>query len=193
MHGTYPVSVSERYIPASDCAAEVVGVESDVHNFQIGDLVAPISDLNNIDGTEEETSATGGVSIFSLLICLAAGIRPVITSSSDQKLQLAKTDGCPGAADTINYRDQPKWEEEARRLRTDEVSMVLRGTVSLVGSLAGFDVDRFPDTILPMTKSATIRGISVGLKPVLDNVTFSFEDSQAAFDHLWNAKHMAKL
>ncbi|KAJ5821909.1 uncharacterized protein N7525_011193 [Penicillium rubens] len=153
--------------------------------------------------------------LADLLICLAAGIRPVITSSSDQKLQLAKTDGCPGAADTINYRDQPKWEEEARRLRTDEVSMVLsrtlglprRGTVSLVGSLAGFDVDRFPDTILPMTKSATIRGISadhqalcdfladkqVGLKPVLDNVTFSFEDSQAAFDHLWNAKHMAKL
>ncbi|KZN83761.1 Zinc-type alcohol dehydrogenase-like protein [Penicillium chrysogenum] len=131
MHGTYPVSVSERYIPASDCAAEVVGVESDVHNFQIGDLVAPISDLNNIDGTEEETSATGGVSIFSLLICLAAGIRPVITSSSDQKLQLAKTDGCPGAADTINYRDQPKWEEEARRLRTDEVSMVLSRTLGL--------------------------------------------------------------
>jgi NADPH:quinone reductase-like Zn-dependent oxidoreductase len=61
MHGTYPVSVSERYIPASDCAAEVVGVESDVHNFQIGDLVAPISDLNNIDGTEGETSALGGM------------------------------------------------------------------------------------------------------------------------------------
>jgi D-arabinose 1-dehydrogenase-like Zn-dependent alcohol dehydrogenase len=33
----------------------------------------------------------------------------------------------------------------------------------------------------------------VGLKPVLDNVTFSFEDSQAAFDHLWNAKHMGKV
>ncbi|CAG8134718.1 unnamed protein product [Penicillium nalgiovense] len=289
MHGTYPVQVIERCIPASDCAAEVVGIGSEVHDFQIGDRVAPIFDLNNIDGTEEETSVlggdvngvlreyavfdrnvlfhlpkhlsweeaacitcagvtawnalemprskgtallqgTGGVSMFGLLICLAAGIRPIITSSSDQKLELAKAAGDPGAVDTINYRDQPKWEEEARRLTNgrgvdvvvDNVgpstisqslsSLARRGTVSLVGFLGGFDVDHFPDTVLPtLIKSATIRGISVGskadhqalcdlladkqvgLKPVLDNVTFSFEDSQAAFDHLWNAKHMGKV
>jgi NADPH:quinone reductase-like Zn-dependent oxidoreductase len=60
MHGTYPVQVVERCIPASDCAAEVVEIGSEVHDFQIGDRVAPIFDLNNIDGTEDETSVLGG-------------------------------------------------------------------------------------------------------------------------------------
>lgn len=60
MHGTYPVKVIERYVPASDCAAEVVGIGSDVHDLQIRDRVAPIFDLNNIDGTEEEKVVLGG-------------------------------------------------------------------------------------------------------------------------------------
>jgi threonine dehydrogenase-like Zn-dependent dehydrogenase len=33
----------------------------------------------------------------------------------------------------------------------------------------------------------------ISLKPLLDNTTFSFEDSQAAFDHLYAAKHMGKV
>jgi NADPH:quinone reductase-like Zn-dependent oxidoreductase len=60
MHGNYPVKIIERCIPASDCAAEVVGIGSEVHDFQIGDRVAPIFDLNNIDGTEEERMVLGG-------------------------------------------------------------------------------------------------------------------------------------
>jgi hypothetical protein len=27
----------------------------------------------------------------------------------------------------------------------------------------------------------------------MDSVTFSFEESQAAFDHLWDANHMGKV
>jgi NADPH:quinone reductase-like Zn-dependent oxidoreductase len=117
--------------------------------------------------------------MFGLLICLAAGIRPIITSSSGQKLDLVKTIASPGAIDTINYRDQPKWEEEALRLTNgrgvdvvvDNVgpssvaqslaSLARRGTVSLVGFLGGFDVDRFPDTVIPtLMKSATIRHVA---------------------------------
>jgi NADPH:quinone reductase-like Zn-dependent oxidoreductase len=60
MHGNYPARVIEQGIPTSDCAAEVVQIGSDVHNFQIGDRVAPIFDLNNIDGTEEEKMVLGG-------------------------------------------------------------------------------------------------------------------------------------
>ncbi|KAJ5985624.1 hypothetical protein N7522_012820 [Penicillium canescens] len=212
MHGKYPVKIIERCIPASDCAAEVVGIGSEVHDFQIGDRVAPIFDLNNIDGTEEEISVlggdvhgvlreyavfdrnvlfhlpkhlsweeaacitcagvtawnaldmprskgtallqgTGGVSMFSLLICLGAGIRPIITSSSDEKLDLAKAIGGSDAVDTINYRDHPQWEEDALRFTNgrgvdvvvDNVgpssiaqslsSLARRGIVSLVGFL----------------------------------------------------------
>ncbi|KXG52849.1 Polyketide synthase, enoylreductase [Penicillium griseofulvum] len=261
MHGIYPVPVTERCIPTSDCAAEVVGLGSDVHDFQIGDRVAPIFDLSNIDGTEEEHSVlggdvngvlreyavfdrnvlfhlpkhlsweeaacitcagvtawnalemprskgtallqgTGGVSMFGLLICLAAGIRPIITSSSGQKLDLVKAIASPGAVNTINYRDQPKWEEEALRLtngRGVDVVVDNVGPSSIAQSLAS------------LARRGTVSGIAVGskadhealcsflsekkigLKPVLDNVTFSFEDSQAAFDHLWNAKHMGKV
>jgi NADPH:quinone reductase-like Zn-dependent oxidoreductase len=60
MHGNYPAKIIERCIPASDCAAEVVGIGSEVHDFQIGDRVAPIFDLKNIDGTEEESLSLGG-------------------------------------------------------------------------------------------------------------------------------------
>ena len=114
--------------------------------------------------------------MFGLLICLAAGIRPIITSSSDQKLDLALSAGKPGSIDTINYRTHPQWEEEVHRLTNGRgvdvviesvgittmaqslASLARRGTVSVVGFLGGFDVDRYPDTILPvLLKSATIR------------------------------------
>ncbi|KAK4860886.1 hypothetical protein LT330_004617 [Penicillium expansum] len=289
MNGLYPVEVIDEGIPASDCAAEVVAVGSEVQSFKIGDHVTTIFDLSNLNGTEDILSVlggdvdgvlrefavfdqnvllhlpqhlsweeaacitcagttawnaldmprssgtallqgTGGVSMFGLLICLAAGIRPIITSSSDQKLELVRSVCKPGAIDTINYRDHPQWDEEARRLTNgrgvDVVvenvgvttvsqslsSLARRGTVSLVGFLGGFDVDRFPDTILPtLLKSATIRGIAVGskidqenlcnfiaekkigLKPILDSKVFSFEDSQAAFDRLYAGEHMGKV
>lgn len=60
MSGKYPVSVIDRGIPASDCAAEVVTVGSRVKEFQPGDHVTVICDLNNITGTEDETKALGG-------------------------------------------------------------------------------------------------------------------------------------
>ncbi|KAJ5151411.1 uncharacterized protein N7482_010663 [Penicillium canariense] len=173
---------------------------------------------------------TGGVSMFALLICLGAGIRPIITSSSDMKLETAKAVDKPGAVDVINYRTHPNWDEEARRLTNGRgvdvvienvgmttvtkslASLARRGTVSLVGFLGGFKVDQFPDTITPvLLKSATLRGIATGsktdhqnlcnflkekkisLKPIVDRVTFSFEESQAAFDYLYAAKHMGKV
>ncbi|OBT74003.1 hypothetical protein VF21_05976 [Pseudogymnoascus sp. 05NY08] len=173
---------------------------------------------------------TGGVSMFGLLLCLNAGIRPIITSSSDQKLDLAKAVGGPDSVDTINYRTHPKWEEEVHRITNgrgvdviiDNVgptaiaqsltSLAQRGTVSLVGFLGGYHVDRSPDTVMPvLAKNATMRGIYVGtkidhqnlsgflsekkvnLKPVLDDKVFLFEDSQAAFDYLYSGKHVGKV
>ncbi|ESZ90926.1 alcohol dehydrogenase [Sclerotinia borealis F-4128] len=239
MHGKYPMEIIEQGIPTSDCAAEVVAIGSAVHDFKIGDHVAPIFDLKNLDGTEDETGAlggdfdgvlrqfavfdqnvlyhlpehlsweeaacvtcagvtawnaldmprlkgtallqgTGGVSMFGLLICLAAGIHPIITSSSDRKLDLAKANGAPGAIDTINYKTHPQWAEEALRITNgrgvnvivDNVgataiaqslsALARRGTVSLVGFLGGFDMDTFPDTILPtLKKGATIRHVTI--------------------------------
>jgi NADPH:quinone reductase-like Zn-dependent oxidoreductase len=56
---------------------------------------------------------TGGVSIFGLQFAAAAGAKPIITSSSDEKLARAKALGAVG---TVNYRTNPDWEKQVRNL-----------------------------------------------------------------------------
>lgn len=118
----------------------------------------------------------GGVSMFALLICLAAGIQPIITSSSDKKLEIVRALGKPGAVQTINYTTHPEWDEQARHLTcgrgvdvvvdnvgptatTQTLSSLARGgLVSLVGFLGGFNIDKQPDVLGPvLLKSATAR------------------------------------
>jgi NADPH:quinone reductase-like Zn-dependent oxidoreductase len=114
--------------------------------------------------------------MFALLLCLAASIRPIITSSSDKKLDIARSLGPQGAVDVINYTTHPKWDEEALRLTNGRgvdivlenvgattiaqslASLAKRGIVSLIGFLGGFNLDRFPNTIEPiLVKSATVK------------------------------------
>ena len=56
---------------------------------------------------------TGGVSIFALQIAAAAGATVIATSSSDEKLELAKK---LGATHSINYSKNEAWDEEVMRL-----------------------------------------------------------------------------
>lgn len=108
---------------------------------------------------------TGGVSMFALVICLAAGIHPIITSSSDKKLQDIAAFGPHGAIDTINYSDQPDWEDEVLRLTSGKgvdtvletvggtsfqksvTSMATRGTISWIGFLGGLQLDDLVKTL----------------------------------------------
>lgn len=114
---------------------------------------------------------TGGVSMFAAILCLAAGIKAIITSSSDQKLEDVKKLGTQeNAIAGINYRLTPDWDEEAKKL-TDGLgvdvvinnvgpasmekslsALVVRGgTVSLVGFLGGMsDRSETPDCVLPV-------------------------------------------
>lgn len=120
------------------------------------------------------------MSIWALLICNAAGIHTIITSSSDEKLEKARSLGKPGAVSTINYRTHPQWDEQALHLTNgrgvdvviDSVgpttiaqslnALARRGTVSQVGFLGGFNMDKFPDLIGPvLKKSAVIRYVPV--------------------------------
>ncbi|RAL07998.1 zinc-dependent alcohol dehydrogenase family protein [Aspergillus homomorphus CBS 101889] len=124
---------------------------------------------------------TGGVSMFALLLCLAAGVQPIITSSSDEKLNQARSLG--PAVKTINYKKTAKWEDQVLRLtngRGADVaienvgpatvkqsidSLAQRGTLSLVGFLGGLDAEKFPDLYFPvLVKRLTMRGIIVGSK-----------------------------
>ncbi|KAI7368107.1 NAD(P)-binding protein [Hortaea werneckii] len=56
---------------------------------------------------------TGGVATAGLQIAHAAGLKTIITSSSDSKLAQAKKLGADAG---INYRQNPDWQEEVNRL-----------------------------------------------------------------------------
>lgn len=55
---------------------------------------------------------TGGVSVWALQLAKAAGLRTIVTSSSDAKLERARA---LGADVLVNYRKHPEWQEEVQR------------------------------------------------------------------------------
>lgn len=164
---------------------------------------------------------TGGVSIFALQLALAAGLRVIITSSSDEKLARAKS---MGAHDLINYRTNPKWDAAARDLTgglgVDQVVEVAGGKtmgeslrairtygfISIIGVLSGGDPAFSLANIL--VNSVRIQGIYVGsrhmferlnraielhrIKPVVDHV-FPWTDLKAALRHMENQRHFGKI
>jgi NADPH:quinone reductase-like Zn-dependent oxidoreductase len=153
---------------------------------------------------------TGGVSVFGLQFAVAAGAKPIITSSSDEKLERAKKLGAFG---TVNYRTNPDWQKEVRALTggkgVDQVLEVggqdtlpkalealgYEGHIAAIGGLSGF-ASNVPIGAL-MNLNATVSGIYVGsradfeamnefiakhkIKPVVDKV-FDLADARAAFD-----------
>lgn len=107
-------------------------------------------------GSSALLQGSGGVSIMSLLVCLAAGITPIVTSSSDDKLvRLRKIS--PRVLG-INYKSAPDVAAEVLRLTHGRgVDYVLNnvglssipedlrmmrlygGRIALVGFLEGFE------------------------------------------------------
>ena len=164
---------------------------------------------------------TGGVSSFGLIFAAAAGARPIITSSSDEKLARARE---LGAAGTVNYRENEDWEVQVRALTdnagVDHVleiggrdtlgkaleALAFEGHVALIGGLTGA-APPIPVGAL-MGKGAMVSGIYVGsradfeamnafmeehqIRPVIDRV-FSFEQAQEAYDFMGNGSFMGKI
>ncbi len=164
---------------------------------------------------------TGGVSVFGLILAAAAGARPIITSSQDDKLARA---AALGAFGTVNYRSHPDWQLEVRRLTGDAgVDQVLDvggretlakalealapgGHVALIGGLSGYGSDLPTDSL--MWINATASGVYVGsredfetmnafigkhqLRPLIDRV-FEFERAQDAFDAMQDGRFTGKI
>lgn len=164
---------------------------------------------------------TGGVSVFALQFAKAAGLRTIITSSSDEKLQHAVS---LGASETINYKANPKWDEQARALTggvgvdhvvevggSDTLPKSLRavrtgGSISVIGVLSGVDPAVSPTSIL--MNSVRVQGIYVGsramfermnraiefhrIKPVLDRV-FPWTDYPDALRYMQTQQHFGKI
>ena len=164
---------------------------------------------------------TGGVSIFALQFAKMAGARVLGTSSSDEKLERAKTLGLDAG---FNYRTNPDWEKWAFEQTGGEgVDLVVDiggssiltrafralrhgGTVAQIGVLAG---GSDPLDVRPiLTKQLKIHGIYVGsranflamnkaiiqakLKPVIDSI-FPFAEAPAALRHMESAAHFGKI
>ncbi|KAK5700478.1 hypothetical protein LTR97_004995 [Elasticomyces elasticus] len=273
LNGRYPVKVIDRGVPASDCAAEVVGIGSAVRGFEKGDHVAPIFDINNLSGQDDASmralggdvdgvlreyavfneevlvqlpkylsweevcrtsqcyastiicagvtawnaldlpnvmthgrsallQGTGGVSMFALLLCRAAGLTPIITSSSDEKLESIKK--LSPEARGINYKQHPDQVSEVARMTdgkgvdvvvnntgvgsliTDIGSLRQRGgVVSLVGFLDGFKADWDPSALMAMMgKAARLKGIAVGSKLDYQALSKFLEEKELRLDPL---------
>ena len=164
---------------------------------------------------------TGGVSTFGLQFAAAAGARPIITSSSDDKIAKVKTMGAFG---TANYRTNPEWQKEVRSLTGGEgVAHVLEvggrdtlpraiealaydGHIALIGGLTGFASDVPAGRLLTM--GARVTGIYVGsrvdfeamnrfiaehkIRPIIDRV-FPFEEAPQAFEFMDNGSYLGKI
>jgi NADPH:quinone reductase-like Zn-dependent oxidoreductase len=164
---------------------------------------------------------TGGVSTFGLLFAAAAGAKPIITSSSDDKLARARTLGAVG---TVNYRTNTEWQRDVRTLTggagVDHVLEVggrdtlpralealgFEGHVAIIGGLSGFASDVPVGRLLGSGQSVT--GIYVGsradfeamnafitthtIRPVVDRV-FEFVDAPKAYDFMDNGSYFGKI
>lgn len=163
---------------------------------------------------------TGGVSCFGLQFAAMHGAQVTMTSSSDAKLERAKS---LGAATGINYRTTPEWDQEILRLTdgagvdhivevggpgTLERSMnAVRyaGSIYVIGAVGGRgQIDPRPIN----RKSIRLQGIHggslemfeamnrairlSGLRPIIDRV-FPFAEAKAAYEHQISGAHFGKV
>lgn len=164
---------------------------------------------------------TGGVSIFGLQFAHAAGLKTVITSSSDEKLERAKA---LGADVTVNYKTTPEWSKPVREATagvgadfimevggggTIEQSMravKIGGHIAIIGVVAGAGNPFNPAALIG--NSAKLQGLSVGsrdmfeamcrsialagIQPVVDKV-YPFTEAKAAFSAMAGGEHFGKI
>jgi NADPH:quinone reductase-like Zn-dependent oxidoreductase len=164
---------------------------------------------------------TGGVSLFALQFAKLRGARTILLSSSDDKLERAKT---LGADVLVNYVAYPEWGPMVREatggIGVDAVietvgastfaqsleAVGMHGFVAVVGFMGGIEATLSLTKII--LKRVTVQGISVAsleehermvsaiestrLMPVLDEI-FGFGQLREAFAYLIQGKHFGKI
>ncbi|GAB3464299.1 NAD(P)-dependent alcohol dehydrogenase [Massilia terrae] len=164
---------------------------------------------------------TGGVSVLGLQMARAAGLRAIVTSSSDEKLRRTRE---LGAHHTINYRHTPDWHEEVLKatgglganvvvevggkgtVNRSVSAVAMGGTVAIIGGVSGFGGEVNPATLVSSAKRLV--GIYVGsrtmledvvrfvsaahIEPVVDRV-FPFHQAQDAYSYMESGSHFGKV
>jgi NADPH:quinone reductase-like Zn-dependent oxidoreductase len=164
---------------------------------------------------------TGGVSMFALQFAHAMGAEVICTSSSDEKLEVARS---LGANHTINYKENPKWGQVARdmtngrgvdhivevggagTLQQSIKAIKVGGEISVIGVLSGAAE---PLNIVPiLMQNIRLQGVIVGhrqsfeemnraielhdIQPVVHEV-MAARDAAQAFRRLQTAQHVGKI
>ncbi|RMF98169.1 MAG: NAD(P)-dependent alcohol dehydrogenase [Gammaproteobacteria bacterium] len=168
------------------------------------------------------TLGTGGVSILALQIAKMFGAKVAITSSSNDKLDLARR---LGADITVNYRERPDWEVAVREANdghgvdivVETVGVATLGRslaccapnarIGLLGALGG-QAQEPPDLMPMLLGNLLLKGITSGsrrmfadllracglngVKPHIDR-RFDFDEARAAWEYLAGGGHVGKL
>ncbi len=180
-----------------------------------------LADSGNLQAGETVLAlGTGGVSIFALQFAKLLGAKVIITSSSDEKLEHAKT---LGADFTINYRENPEWDAVVKEITgkrgVDHVievggpgtlqrsigSVKMGGHIAFIGVVAGTGDVNLMQIFM---KTIKLQGIFVGsrrmfeemnaaisehkLKPVIDKV-FEFDQVREALRYMESGAHFGKI
>lgn len=166
---------------------------------------------------------TGGVSVFGLQLAAAAGAKPIITSSSDAKLEKAKS---LGAIATVNYRTHSDWQHEVRAASGGEgvkhvleiggkdtlpkaiASLAQGGHIALIGGLSEGGFVRDTPTELLKPYNARLTHVYVGSRADFEAMNtfmtkhqikpiidrvFPFEAAPAAYDYMISGAFFGKI
>jgi len=164
---------------------------------------------------------TGGVSLFALQFAKLHGARVILTSSSDEKLEIARR---LGADETVNYKIRPEWDQAVAELTggrgadvvvevggagtLDKSLAAVRagGTVTLIGVLTG--VAGAVNTAAILRRHVRVQGIYVGSREMFEEMnraiaqhalrpwigkSFGFDEARAAYDYLASSAHTGKV
>ncbi|KAF2257367.1 NAD-P-binding protein [Trematosphaeria pertusa] len=176
-----------------------------------------------LEGTWVLTQGTGGVSCFAIQIAAVLGATVIATSSSDSKLDVAKS---LGATHVINYAKMPEWDQEVLRLTdgkgVDHVIEVAGaqtlmksvnsaragGLISLIGILS--EAETLPAALVPsllfggkiikgcvaFNRDMTAEFVNFVEKNGIKPVvaeTFAFDEAVGAFEALQKQSAVGKI
>lgn len=165
---------------------------------------------------------TGGVSLAALKLAKTHGARVAVTSSSDEKLEIARQ---LGADITINYRSHPQWAAELMRHTGGAGADIIieTGGVDTMGqSIAAAAVNAriivigvspgqgpaIPDYLAFIAKNLTIKGIANGSRAMFVDLiaaieandiqtvvskTYRFDEAPEAYRYFAAAGHLGKV
>ncbi|APP00395.1 NAD(P)-dependent alcohol dehydrogenase [Xanthomonas perforans] len=203
-----PASLEDEDVAALASAAVTAwNALVDVARIKAGDLVLCLG--------------TGGVSMAALQLAKLHGARVAITSSSDDKLELARR---LGADITVNYRTHPDWAEAVVQLSGGGADVIIEtggqdtlgqsikaaaanATIVVIGVTPGAS-SPIPDYVALIRKNVTIRGIANGSRAMfvdllraieqhriktLHSKTFRFDEAPQALAYFAKAQHVGKV